>query len=84
MDFFSETFPTTRVHITLYQIKSNNTAVGGNVVEFPDKLGERKKSLAEIAKTHQSNFAVVNASNVISLMHLNLAIARALIGKRDN
>ena len=84
MDFFSETFPQTRVHITLYQIQSQTTTGSNNIVEFPDKLGERKKSLSEIAKTHQSNFAVVNASNVISLMHLNLAIAKALIGKRDN
>lgn len=47
-------------------------------------MADRKKVLAEIAKTHQNNFAAVNAANVISLMHLNLAIARALIAKRDN
>ena len=37
-----------------------------------------------MAKTYEANFTAVNAANVISLVHLNLAIARALIGKRDN
>ena len=84
MDFVSETFPNTRVHIALYQLNPiSKQPSNDNVVEFPNKVDERKKQLLSLVKTYENNFTVVNVSNIISLVHLNLAIARALIARRD-
>lgn len=52
-------------------------------MEFPDKTAEYRKVLAGLANAHQNKFTIVNAQYVISLMHLNIAVSRALINRRD-
>ena len=74
MDFITETFPDTRVHITLYRLASD---------ESDGNLHDRKQKLSELLSTYRHNFTLVNASLVTSLSHLNIAISRALLNKRD-
>lgn len=73
MDFISASFPESKVHIALFQLPQSDT------VEFPDKRSERKAHLQNIAKTHQHSLAIINVQFVASLMHLNIAAARALV-----
>ena len=40
--------------------------------------------MSVLAGTYQGDFSIVNASYVASIMHLNIAVSRALIAKRDN
>lgn len=77
MDFVSSSFPGTRVHIQLYQVKGKNENVTA------DELNQRRQGLAALATTYQDNLAVVDAKFVASIMHLNIAVSRALISKRD-
>lgn len=67
MDFISESFPNTRVHISLFKLSAD----GGS------------PKLAELLSTYRHNFTIVNASLVASLTHLNIAVSRALLNKRD-
>ena len=82
MDFISDSFPQTRLHISLFKVREANQTEAG-VTEFPDKLAETKTALASIQKKYQSATAFINAQFVISLTHLNIAIAKALINVRD-
>ena len=76
MDFISDTFPDTRVHISLYNLADLT-------VEKDPNISERKAKLVQLLSTYRNNFTIVNATLVSSLMHLNLAISRALTNKRD-
>ena len=78
MDFVSASFPGTRIHLQLYEIaggKQQNVAAA--------QLEQRKTALASLASTYQQNFTIINATYVASIMHLNIAISRALISQRD-
>ena len=52
-------------------------------MEFPDKTEERRKALAQILNANKANLSFVNAQNVISLMHLNIAVCRSLVNRRN-
>ena len=67
MDVISETFPNTRVHISLFKLPTDGSST----------------KLAELLSTYRHNFTIVNASLVASLTHLNIAVSRALLNKRD-
>ena len=82
MDFISDSFPQTRLHISLFKVREANQTESG-VTEFPDKLQEAKTALASIQKKYQSAAAFINAQFVINITHLNIAIAKALINVRD-
>ena len=70
MDLISETFPDTKVHISLFKL--------------PEADAEASKAkLAPLLLTYRHNFTLVNAALITSLTHLNIAISRALITKRD-
>ena len=73
MDFISESFPNTRVHYALYKL---------NTAKTDDEKLIRNK-LAQLVKENQANFTVINAECVISLMHLNIAVSKALVNRRD-
>ena len=77
MDFYSHSFPDTTIHISLFQLKNKDENLP------PNQLEQRKAQLAAIAKQHQENFTIINARLVASLMHLNIAVSRALINRRD-
>lgn len=81
MDFISETFPNTRLHMCLYKIQPQQA--DSQIVEFPDKLQERRTQLAQLAKQYQSSFTLINAQLIVSLMHMNIAVSRALLNRRD-
>ena len=68
MDFISETFPETRVHISLFKLTGEGVAIS---------------KLTELLGTYRHNFTIINASLVASLTHLNIAVSRALLNKRD-
>ena len=77
MEFYSNSFPDTTIHIGLFQLKGSDENLTANQFE------QRKAQLAAIAKQHQENFTIVNARLVASLMHLNIAVSRSLLNKRD-
>jgi tRNA threonylcarbamoyladenosine modification (KEOPS) complex Cgi121 subunit len=52
-------------------------------VEFPDKTIERRTALAQIFNAHKTQCTFINTQLVISLMHLNIAVSRALVNRRD-
>jgi tRNA threonylcarbamoyladenosine modification (KEOPS) complex Cgi121 subunit len=79
MDFISQSFPDNKVHIALYKL--NDASKSTSEVSFPEN--QERQKLAEIAKTHQSCLALVNATYIASLMHLNIAVARSLVSARD-
>lgn len=68
MDFISETFPENRVHISLFKLAAE---------------GASTSKLTELLSTYRHNFTIINASLIASLTHLNIAISRALLNKRD-
>ena len=78
MDFVSATFPGKRIHMQLYELK------GKQETALPvEALEQRKAGLVSLAGTYQQNFTIINANYVASIMHLNIAISRALINQRD-
>lgn len=82
MDFISKTFPDTKTHIALFKLTQLQNK-DATTVEFPDKASERSASLAKVFNAHKSHLALINVQYVISLMHLNIAISRALVNRRD-
>lgn len=74
MDFISESFPQNHTHICLFKLTAQND----------EALNNTKNKLAQFVKQHQNSFSVVNAEPIVSLMHINIAVARALVNKRDN
>ena len=70
MDFISETFPDNKVHISLFKLPEAD-------------IEGCKAKLNTLLSTYRHNFTLVNASLITSLTHLNIAISRALINKRD-
>jgi len=77
MDFVSASFPGVRIHMQLFELKGKNENLTA------DDLSQRKAGLAALAQTYQDNFTIINSTYVASIMHLNIAISRALIAKRD-
>lgn len=78
MDFISKSFPDNHVHISLFQLKGKDESI------TTQQMDQRKAGLALLARQHQQNFTIINARLIASLMHLNLAVSRALLNKRDN
>lgn len=77
MDFVSASFPGTRVHLQFYELKGKSENLSS------DQLEQRRQGLAALAGTYQENLTVVNATYVASIMHVQIAVARALVAKRD-
>jgi tRNA threonylcarbamoyladenosine modification (KEOPS) complex Cgi121 subunit len=79
MDFITETFPETRLHIALYKLAEPKS----NLVDFPDKQSQNRLALQQIQKKYQSSISIVNAQFIVSLTHLNIAVSKSLINRRD-
>ena len=77
MDFVSASFPRVRINLQFYALKGANENLSS------DELIQRKQGLQALATTYQESFTCVNATYVASLMHLNIAVSRALINHRD-
>ena len=77
MEFVSASFPGVRIYLQLYELRGRNENLSS------DELNSRKQGLASLAATYTENFSIVNATNVVSIMHLHIAVSRALLGKRD-
>ena len=77
MDFVSASFPGTRIHIQLFQLKGKNENLTS------EEFNSRKQGLQALATTYQDNLAIVTTTYVASIMHLNIAVSRALISQRD-
>ena len=82
MDFISQTFPDNKTHIALFKLTQPQSK-DATTVEFPDKASERSTSLAKVFNTHKSQLALINVQYVISLIHLNIAVSRSLVNRRD-
>ena len=78
MDFISDTFPDTRVHIGLYKLVDKSFEK-----DTDQAILERKVKLVQLLSTYRNNFTIINCNLVSSLMHLNIAVSRALLNKRD-
>lgn len=76
MDFISRSFEGRRIHLALFQLTDGDQA---NV----DALEQRRQAVAQIAKTYKDNLAIVDSTHISSLLHLNIAVARAFVNQRD-
>ena len=72
MEFVSANFPGVRIYYQLFELKGKNENITS------EELEQRKQGLAALAGTYQENFTIVNANYVASLVHLHIAVARAL------
>ena len=77
MDFISKSFPTNNLHIQLWLIKSPNEKLDSTQME------ERRTKLNQLMNGNPDNLTLINARLVASLMHINIAVSKALINKRD-
>jgi tRNA threonylcarbamoyladenosine modification (KEOPS) complex Cgi121 subunit len=81
MDFISESFPNTRVHIALSKI---NLAAQQQTDESQSSpIVQCRAKVAALADKNKISFTVINAQCIVSLMHLNIAVSRALVNRRD-
>ena len=77
MDFISKSFPANNLHIQLWLIKSPNEKLDSTQME------ERRTKLNQLMNGNPDNLTLINARLVASLMHINIAVSKALINKRD-
>ena len=77
MDFFSDSFPNDQVHISYFELATRHQEANGSMP------AEALQLLHAQQKKRAGKMVIVNAEQVASLFHLNLAISRALINQRD-
>ena len=75
MDFSSSTFPDFTFHLALFPLTGAHTTT--------EDVEHRRSKIAELMHTYPDHVTFINAKYVASLMHINIAVSRALLNKRD-
>ena len=75
---FASSFPDfpSGYHLSLHPLISSPDA-------STDDVERRRSRLTELMRAHEDHVTFINAKHVASLMHVHIAVARAVINKRD-